>query len=82
MAAPPPGPAPAAPHEAPSLQTVGGGRYQARCIRCTRASIPIPTIDAPHAWLELTKIGWRPCRTRRGAGRDVLCPGCARGGSP
>jgi hypothetical protein len=70
------------PHEVPWLHAVSGARFQARCVKCTRASIPIPTVDARHAWVELTKIGWKTRPVRRGTAHDVLCPGCASRRSP
>jgi hypothetical protein len=61
--------------DVPHLKVLVGSHYEASCGKCLRSSMPVPGIDAAHAWGELRQIGWT-LSTSEGEGYP-LCSSCS-----
>jgi hypothetical protein len=60
----------------PELQPLTEGRWQARCQFCKVESIPVPAVDAAHAWGDLEKLGWETYQPVPGAVVTALRRAC------
>lgn len=60
----------------PDLRPLPEGRWQARCQFCKKESIPVPAVDAAHAWGDLERIGWVVYVPVPAANALALCKDC------
>ena len=63
--------------DTPELLALSEGRWQARCQFCKTESIPVPAVDAAHAWADLATLGWTTYQPVPGAVITSLCKACA-----
>jgi hypothetical protein len=61
----------------PHLNALAGSCYEASCGKCLRSSMPVPGIDAAHAWGELQQIGWTLSTSTPEAEPHPLCSSCS-----
>ncbi len=65
-----------------SLRRLSARRFEARCGRCLRFSLPVEAVGPEHAWSELIKEGWTWYTSPGGGTGCASCMECLKASRP